>query len=123
VKENPWENVAPPKTDRLEVKYATDAMIEQFYKWIGERFDDWPFPKLFLSAKSYTGCRLMDLCSLKSAQLIQGRDLAVASVPARPQGRDRGKGMADASASAHVLSPEALLLDRDPFRRLPQGVS
>ena len=70
---NPWQDVAPPKTDKLPVKYATDEQINQFYAWVAERFGDWPFPKLFLSAKAYTGCRLMDLCSLKSAQLRGGR--------------------------------------------------
>lgn len=70
---NPWQDVEPPKTDKLPVKYATDETIEHFYQWIGQRFGDWPFPKLFLSAKAYTGCRLMDLCSLRSAQLQGGR--------------------------------------------------
>jgi integrase len=70
---NPWQDVKPPKADKLPVKYATDEQIDHFYRWIEERFGDWPFPRLFLSAKSYTGCRLMDLCSLKSAQLHGGR--------------------------------------------------
>lgn len=70
---NPWQDVAPPKADKLPVKYATDDAIEHFYGWIVERFGDWPFPKLFLSTKAYTGCRLMDLCSLKSEQLGTGR--------------------------------------------------
>jgi integrase len=71
--ENPWWEVKPPKTDKLPVKFATDEMIEQFYTWIADRFGDWPYPKLFLSTKAYTGCRLMDLCSLASAQLQAGR--------------------------------------------------
>jgi integrase len=70
---NPWQDVEPPKADKLAVKFATDAMIEHFYSWLKERFGDWPFPKLFLSTKAYTGCRLMDLCALKSAQLKEGR--------------------------------------------------
>jgi len=69
VKDNPWRTVAPPKADKLPVKYATDEMIAHFYQWIAERFGDWLFPKLFLAVKAHTGCRLMDLCSLKSAQL------------------------------------------------------
>lgn len=73
VKDNPWRNVKPPKADKLPVKYATDEQIEHFYKWIAEKFGDWPFPKLFLAVKAHTGCRLMDLCSLKSAQLQPGR--------------------------------------------------
>jgi integrase len=74
VQGNPWQDIEPPKADKLSVKYATDEMIEHFYKWIAERFGEWGFPKLFLSTKAYTGCRLMDLCSLKSGQL-RGGDL------------------------------------------------
>jgi integrase len=70
---NPWQDVAAPKADKVPVKFATDELIEPFYKWIADRFGDWAFPKLFLSAKAYTGCRLMDLCSLKSGQLRGGR--------------------------------------------------
>jgi integrase len=70
---NPWQGITPPKTDKLKIKFATDEQIEQFYKWIAERFGDWPFPKLFLSTKAYTGCRLMDLCALGSAQLRDAR--------------------------------------------------
>lgn len=70
---NPWQDVAPPKADKLPVKFATDDQIEHFYRWIGERFGDWVFPKLFLATKAYTGCRLMDLCGLKAGQLRAGR--------------------------------------------------
>jgi integrase len=70
---NPWYGVQVPKADKLPVKYATDDLIEPFYAWIAERFGEWPFPKLFLSAKAYSGCRLMDLCGLKSGQLRAGR--------------------------------------------------
>jgi integrase len=73
VAENPWRHVEPPKADKLPVKYATDDMIEHFYSWIAARFGDWPFPKLFLSTKAYTGCRLRDLCQLRSGQLRDGR--------------------------------------------------
>jgi integrase len=71
--DNPWRDVAPPKADKLPVKYADDDVIEHFYGWLAERFGEWPFAKLFLSVKAYTGCRLMDLCSLRSAQLKAGR--------------------------------------------------
>jgi integrase len=80
IKDNPWRDVQPPKADKLPVKYATDEQIQHFYAWIAERFGGWPFPKLFLSVKAHTGCRLMDLCSLKSSQLRQGRLVFPASL-------------------------------------------
>ncbi len=70
---NPWQDVEPPRADKLPVRYASDELIERFYEWLGKRFGEWVFPKLFLSTKAYTGCRLMDLCSLKSGQLRGGR--------------------------------------------------
>lgn len=85
---NPWQDVEPPKADKLTVKFATDEMVEHFYKWLSDRFGDWPFPKLFLSTKAYTGCRLMDLCALKSAQL---RDRRLIFPPDITKGRKERK--------------------------------
>lgn len=70
---NPWQDVEPLKADKLQVEYATDEQIEALYMWVAERFGDWCFPRLFLSTKAFTGCRLMDLCALKSGQLRGGR--------------------------------------------------
>lgn len=73
VAENPWKDVDPPKADKLPDRFASDEMIEHFCAWIKNRFGEWAFPKLFLSTKAYTGCRLMDLCSLTSGQLRNER--------------------------------------------------
>ncbi len=70
---NPWEKVDPPKTDKLPVKTISDEQIKHFFGWIQERFDNWALPQLFLQVKAQTGCRLMDLCSLRSEQLRDGR--------------------------------------------------
>ncbi len=70
---NPWEDVKPPKADKIPVRFATDEQIEHLYEWIAGRYGEWIFPKLFLSTKACTGCRLMDLCSLRSNQLRGGR--------------------------------------------------
>jgi integrase len=70
---NPWADVTAPRADKIQVRFATDEQIADLYKWTGERFGDWPFPRLFLATKAFTGCRLLDLCSMKSAQLRGGR--------------------------------------------------
>jgi integrase len=100
---NPWQDVEAPKADKLQVKYATDELIEGFYGWIAERFGEWPFPKLFLSAKAYTGCRLMDLCAIKSVQLKGGRLVFPA---------DLTKGRKDRA----VPLPEDLFAAMDAFK-------
>ncbi len=70
---NPWGDVTPPKTDKLPVKYVTDDQLNEFTAWLDERFGDWELPKLLIAVKEHTGCRLADVCSLKSSQLRGGR--------------------------------------------------
>jgi integrase len=103
VSDNPWRDVTPPKADKLPIRYAIDDIIEDFYGWIVKRFGDWPFPKLFLSVKAYTGCRLMDPCSLRSAQVNAGRLV----VPA-----DTSKGRKE----RYVPLPDDLFTALDGFR-------
>jgi integrase len=64
---------SPSFSPSLSQKYGGNGSLAHFNKWLTKRFGDWPFPKLFLAVKAHTGCRLMDLCSLKSSQLQPGR--------------------------------------------------
>lgn len=70
---NPWEDVTPPKTDKPEVRVIDEAVLADFLRWIDDRYSGWALPRLFLETKAVTGCRLMDLCEVKSAQLRDGR--------------------------------------------------
>lgn len=70
---NPWADVTPPKRNKLTIRAATDEQVSHFLEWTDERLSGWKLPRLFFAVKSFTGCRLMDLCSLCSAQLQGGR--------------------------------------------------
>ncbi len=70
---NPWQDVAPPKTDRPEVRVIEDDTFAHFLAWIDGRYSGWELPRLFLETKAVTGCRLMDLCVLESGQVRDGR--------------------------------------------------
>jgi len=70
---NPWDHVAPPKTDRVEVRVIEDDTLAHFLGWLDVRFSGWELPQLFIETKAMTGCRLMDLCTMESAQLRDGR--------------------------------------------------
>jgi integrase len=50
-----------------------DDTLTHFLGWIDKRFRSWELPRLFLETKAMTGCRLMDLCSIESCQLRDGR--------------------------------------------------
>jgi integrase len=70
---NPWQDVAPPKTDRVEVRVIEDDILADFVAWIDKKYSGWELPKLFLETKAVTACRLMDLCGIESSQLRDGR--------------------------------------------------
>lgn len=70
---NPWEDVEPPKTDKVDVKVIEDETLTHFLAWIETRFSGWELPVLFIETKAVTGCRLMDLASTESSQLRDGR--------------------------------------------------
>src|SRR5262249_3008512 len=38
---NPWEEVAPPKLDKLTPRYLTADEIVVFFGWLTERWDGW----------------------------------------------------------------------------------
>ena len=61
---NPWQDVEPPKTDKIEVKVIDDETLTHFLGWLDKRFFGWELPRLFLETKAVTGCRLMDLCGV-----------------------------------------------------------
>ena len=70
---NPFEKVEAPEMDRHEVKYVKEKDVEDFFAWLGERYPEWNMPRLFFTVKAVTGCRLDDLCSMRSTQLQDGR--------------------------------------------------
>jgi integrase len=55
------------------VKYVREEDITDFFHWLGKEFSAWRMPSLFFTVKAMTGCRLDDLCSLRSSQLQDGR--------------------------------------------------
>ncbi len=70
---NPWADVTPPMTDRIEVRVIDDETFTHLLGWLDARFSGWVLPRVFLEVKAVTGCRLMDLCGLGADQLRDGR--------------------------------------------------
>lgn len=81
VSTNPFENVSQPELDRNEVKYVRQSDISDFFAWLEKRYPGWAMPQSFFSVKALTGCRLEDICSLRSAQLQDGRLVFPADSP------------------------------------------
>jgi len=70
---NAFDKVEHPEMDRHEVKYVKAEDLMDFLAWLEERFSGWRMPHLFYTVKALTGCRLDDICNLRSEQLTEGR--------------------------------------------------
>lgn len=67
--ENPWLEVATPDVPKKEVVVPAEENFEAFFAWLNQRFGGWELVNLFCEVKAIAGCRTLDLCSAKSADL------------------------------------------------------
>lgn len=72
VKDNPWLAVADAKVDRKPPEAPDESVMVQFFQFVKDNHPNWDMPILFLQTKCLLGCRLMDLCSVRSDQLRNG---------------------------------------------------
>ncbi len=73
VTDNPWRHVSKPETERRRKPVPTEDQIAHFVAWVDARYAGWVLLRRFLEVKLLSGCRTMDLCQLRSAQLTDGR--------------------------------------------------
>jgi len=73
VAENPWADVEKPKVDEPEPRYIEPGEQQAFFDWLQKRWDGWRLPVLFFTVKGLTGRRMLQLCSLPSTCLHNGR--------------------------------------------------
>lgn len=74
VAENVWAGVDRPRVPRKLPRVPAEASVDALYAWLDRRFPGpdgrgWPLLKLFVDVKRVAGCRLNDLCQVRSAQL------------------------------------------------------
>jgi len=122
VKENPFSEVMAPKLDRHEVKYVSSDDVQHFYDWLGNRYPGWAMPQLFFDVKALTGCRLEDLCNLRSVQLQDGRLVFPADVT-----KNRSERYAilpeDVYAALESYKGETYLWERYPAELIAANVA
>jgi integrase len=71
--QNPWESMDLPKLDKQSVRTLSAEQVNAFFSWLGTRWKGWPLPTLFFETKAVTGCRLGDLCEVRSSSLREGK--------------------------------------------------
>ncbi len=119
---NPWEDVTPPKLDKLTPRYLTPDEIRDFFGWLTERWQGWRLPVLFFTVKSFIGNRILELCSLHSDQLQEGRVVFPAD---EAKGRKERRAIlpADVFAELQALAGPAFVWEVFPTQLLERLVA
>lgn len=73
VAENVWAEVERPRAPKKLPRIPSEDAITYFYGWLDQRFPGpdgkgWELVKTFIDVKSLAGCRLNDLCQVKTWQ-------------------------------------------------------
>jgi hypothetical protein len=70
VRSNPWLEVPYPNAPRgKRVRMPSEQAVTDLLSWLETKHRGWELPILFVQAKLASGCRTMDLCQMKSADL------------------------------------------------------
>lgn len=70
VRDNPWLDVPYPNAPRgKRVRVPDDETVTAFFKWLARKHPGWELPGLYVRVKMLAGCRTLDLCKLKTADL------------------------------------------------------
>lgn len=70
---NPWTEAPPPKMDKKAKRILTPPEEAAFLSWLEQRYDGWRLPVLWFKVKGCVGSRSLDLSSLPSNALRDGR--------------------------------------------------
>lgn len=68
VTSNPWQLVKRPTVPKTLPSVPTEDDVAAFFTWLEKRHPRWALPRLFVLVKAVIGCRLNDLCQLRSSQ-------------------------------------------------------
>lgn len=66
---NPWLQVTRPTVPKRPPVIPTERDVSDFYAWLEKKYPGWKLARLFVEVKALSGCRLRDLCEVRSSQL------------------------------------------------------
>lgn len=67
---NPWAEVAYLNAPRgKRVRVPDEGAVTAFFAWLAVRHPGWALPRLYVTVKMLAGCRTLDLCKTRTADL------------------------------------------------------
>jgi integrase len=72
ISDNPWLDVPYPNSPRgKRVRVPSEEIVTGFFQWLSRKHEGWVLPRLFVQVKMLAGCRTIDLCSARTADLSE----------------------------------------------------
>jgi integrase len=72
VKDNLWLDVPYPNSPRgRRVRVPSEDAVKAFFAWLAKKHPGWELPRVFVTVKMLPGCRALDLCKARTADLAR----------------------------------------------------
>ena len=110
---NPFEGVEPPKVDKREPRIIEAKERDALMSWLGETWDNWRMPLLFLEVKATVGCRIRELAGMPTDHLKEGR-LTFDAVTAKGRKTRRSKLPTGLFDELRTISGPTFVFERFP---------
>lgn len=117
---NPFANVRPPKCDDPDVRIVSAEESAALFKWLGERWNNWKLPLVYLQVAALLGWRATETASLREEDLLPDGFVRVAAENCKTRRHKYGWLPADLYADVQGCAANGWVFGRfsDQLRRL-----
>jgi hypothetical protein len=117
---NPFANVKPPKCDDPDVRIVSAEESAALFKWLGDRWNNWQLPLVYLRVAALLGWRATETASLREEDLLPDGFVRVAAENCKTRRHKYGWLPADLYADVQACAADGWAFGRfsDQLRRL-----
>jgi integrase len=87
---NPFANVKPPRCDDPDVRIVSAQEIADLFAWLGQRWNNWQLPMIYLDVAGTTGWRATEIASMKTDDLLDDGFIRVAAESSKTRRHKHG---------------------------------
>lgn len=117
---NPFVNVRAPRCDDPDVRIVTAAESEALFAWLGERWNNWKLPLVYLKVAALLGWRATEIASMREDDLLADGFVRVLAESSKTRKHKYGWLPADLFAELESCCADGWAFGRfsDELRRL-----
>jgi integrase len=108
---NPWKAVGMARTDAKSPHLPDEDVVNDFMKWIADRYPGWDLPTVLIQTKAVLGCRAADICGLTSDRL-QGEYIVMGPMDLKARNHRKIKLPSELAVKLHAVKGEIYLWEK-----------